>query len=216
MIEPVIETLRHSRKPLLVSDIDEVVLDFLDPFQDYLQSENHWLNATSFRLNGNILSTVDDAPASPEMVDNFQERFFEGQDRWQRPSPGAHHALNLIARHADIVFLTAMPPRHSAVRRQLLDRHALHFPMIATEEAKGPVVRDLIGGRGVPAAFIDDIFYNLHSVRENAPECLLVNLMSNATFRALAPEPGHGIEKAENWQQAATMILDHFGVDVHL
>jgi hypothetical protein len=44
--------------------------------------------------------------------------------------------------------------------------------------------------------FVDDIFVNLQSVRKHVPETLLVNLMANDTFRALAPHPGEGVDIA--------------------
>ncbi len=45
-----------------------------------------------------------------------------------------------------------------------------------------------------PLVFIDDIFVNLHSVKAHVPETLLINLMANDTFRALAPHPGDGVD----------------------
>jgi hypothetical protein len=189
-----------------------VILDFLDPFQEYLLSENYRLHPDSYRLTGNIRSIADGSPAPVERIDAMQEVFFATQEKWQRPSPGAKQALEGLAAHADVVFLTAMPPRHRDVRRSLLDAHALHYPMIATEEPKGPIARRLIGDRDVPVAFVDDIFHNLHSVRAHAPGCLLINLMSNATFRALAPDPGEDVHKAESWSETEALVRRHFGL----
>mgnify|MGYP000430416456 CR=1 FL=1 len=111
---------------------------------------------------------------------------------------------------ADVVFLTAMPPRHRQVRRNLLSRHGFDYPMIATEAAKGPAVRALHGERPQPLAFVDDIFTNLQSVRKHAPDTRLVNLMANQTFRALAPHPGEGVEIAADWPHAEELIRTHF------
>ncbi|WP_455854457.1 hypothetical protein [Ensifer canadensis] len=90
-----------------------------------------------------------------------------------------------MSKQADIVFLTAMPPRHAAARRALLDRLDLPYPLLASEEPKGPIVQRLHAGRALPVVFIDDIARNLQSVQEHAPSCLLINLMANAEFRAL-------------------------------
>lgn len=198
-----------SDRPLVVCDVDEVVLEFLEPFDAFLRSRDHQLTPASFRLHGNIRHLVNDVPASDDLVDQFQEHFFASQDQWQNPVEGAHEALSALSGHADIIFLTAMPPRHTEVRRRLLNEYGLHFPMIATEEAKGPVVAELSAGRAAPVAFLDDIFYNLHSVRTHAPHCLLINIMANRAFRALAPEPGEGVFKAEDWPHAQRLIIDH-------
>jgi hypothetical protein len=210
MIDDILAALARSDRPLVVCDIDEVVLEFLDPFQDYLQSVDHRLHPDSFKLTGNVRRISDGISATREAVDAFQEAFFAAQHLWQRPAPDCAGVLGRLKDFADIVFLTAMPPRHHEARRAVLDTHEFRFPMISTEDAKGPVVARLIGTRGVPAVFIDDIYTNLHSVRSHAPDCLLIHLMANATFRAMAPDPGEGVEKARDWPHADQLIRAHF------
>ncbi len=210
----IVATLGRSTRPLVICDIDEVVMEFLDPFQAFLASVDHCLHADSFRLQGNIRHVIDGTVASEEMFQQFQESFFSAQDRWQTPARDAKRVLDSLCADADIVFLTAMPPRHETVRRALLDMHGFHFPLVATEEAKGPVAAALIGGRNVPSVFIDDIYRNLHSVRDHVPACLLINLMANDAFRALAPDPGEGVEKARDWTHAGEMIRAHFQSNV--
>lgn len=211
-MKDIIDTLALSKKPLIICDVDEVVLEFIAPLQAYLASVDHRLLADSFRLNGNIRRIADDVAATKEEIDAFQEAFFSTQDKWQTPAKGASAALEALKDDADIVFLTAMPPRHQAVRRAVLDQHGLPYPIVATEEAKGPIAASLIGERGVPAVFLDDIARNLHSVREHAPSCLLINLMANEAFRALAPDPGEGVLKARDWGHAGELIRAHFGM----
>ena len=206
----IVATLRRSTKPLVICDIDEVVMEYLDPFQAYLASVDHCLHADSFRLQGNIRHVTDGSVATDEMFQQFQEQFFSTQDRWQRPAHDAKHVLDSLGADADIIFLTAMPPRHETARRALLDMHGFDFPLVATEEAKGPVAAELVCGRHVPSVFIDDIARNLRSVREHVPDCLLINLMANDAFRALAPDPGEGVEKARDWTHAGEMIRAHF------
>ncbi len=206
-------TLDHvtlTDRPLIVCDIDEVVLEFLTPFRNFLRSSGHDLLARSFRLHGNIVLRADGVAVEKAAVDNLLEEFFTLQDKWQTPATLAVETLESLAEDADLVFLTAMPPRHAVVRRTLLDHHRLHYPLLATEEPKGPVVKQLQDARDVPVVFIDDILRNLHSVRSHAPDCLLVNIMANAEFRAMAPEPGEGIASAEDWPHAARIIRSHF------
>lgn len=212
MNEDIIDALAGSRRPLIVCDIDEVVLDYIDPLDRYLNSVGHKLYPDSFRLTGNIRSLTDDRVATREDFIRMQEDFFATQDRWQVPARGASTALGSLSRDADIVFLTAMPPRHHAIRRALLDLHGLAFPMIATEEPKGPVVAGLIGGRGVPAVFIDDIARNHGSVRTYAPDCMLVHLMANRVFRAMGPALEADIVAAEDWADAERLIRARLGV----
>jgi hypothetical protein len=198
-------------RPLVVCDIDEVVLEFLTPFQAFLVDNGFELRPTSFRLNGNVFSLADGVETHNDKVAALLEAFFTSQDEWQTPVTAAADSLSRLAEHADIVFLTAMPPRHRAVRRRLLSRHGFDYPMIATEAAKGPAVLALHGSRAQPVVFIDDIFTNLQSVRKHVPDTLLLNLMANDIFRALAPHPGDGVDIADDWAHAEALIKHHFG-----
>lgn len=204
--------IRLGDRPLLVCDVDEVVLEFLAPFMRFLAGREHELRPDSFRLEGNVYSLASGAVVSREIIDQFTEAFFAEQDNWQTMVETAAKTLEDLSRGADIVFLTAMPPRHQAVRRRLLDGFGMTYPMIASQKAKGPMLKALHRNRPLPVAFVDDIFKNLQSVREHQPEALLVNLMSHKGFRALAPDPGDGIAIAENWPHADRLIRAHFGL----
>lgn len=210
---PELVSLDHitlTDRPLIVCDIDEVALEFITPFSKFLQASGQQLLPRSFRLHGNIVDAKSGEPIADGLVKELIAAFFRQQADWQCPAENAIETLAELADDADIVFLTAMPPQHTAVRRALLDRHGLHYPLLATEEPKGPTIKRLHAERPQPLAFLDDILRNLQSVREHAPACLLVNLMANADFRALAPDPGEGIAKAASWTEAATIIRAHF------
>jgi hypothetical protein len=211
----IIKAFAESSRPLVVCDVDEVVLEFLDPFDRYLNSVEHRLHPDSFRLHGNIRSISAGIAASDDQVEEMQEAFFASQHKWQTPAPDVVDVLKRLAVDADIVFLTAMPPRHHDVRRTVLDMHGLTYPMIATEEPKGPVVASLIGGRDVRSVFIDDILRNHGSVRDSAPDCLLIHLMVNAVFRKMLPKAEEHIVVAEDWADAERVIRERLGLDGH-
>ncbi|KQS93931.1 MULTISPECIES: hypothetical protein [unclassified Rhizobium] len=198
-----------SERPLIVCDIDEVVLEFLTPLRNFLNSSGHDLLPRSFKLHGNIVAIDSGEPVSDVRTSAFLEEFFALQDRWQTPADRVVETLADLANDADIVFLTAMAPRHAGTRRTLLDRYGLHYPLLASEEPKGPIIQRLHDARDVPLVFIDDILRNLQSVQACAPDCLLINLMANAEFRAMAPHPGDGIMSANGWTQTAEIIREH-------
>ncbi|CAN7434576.1 hypothetical protein LJR235_002761 [Pararhizobium sp. LjRoot235] len=204
-----LDHVRLTDRPLIVCDVDEVVLEFLTPFRNFLRASGRDLLPRSFRLHGNIVLLESGETVADDLVSALQEEFFTRQEEWQTPAALAVETLAELAEEADIVFLTAMPPRHAVVRRALLDRFSLGYPLVASKEAKGPIVKRLHAGRKLPFVFIDDISHNLHSVREHAPDCLLVNLMVNADFRRLAPDPGEGIAKADDWTDVARIVRVH-------
>lgn len=205
-----LDHVRLSDRPLVVCDVDEVVLEYLTPLEAFLRSRGHELLPRSFRLTGNIVDSVTGEALLDAAVKALQEDFFATQDQWQTPAAQAVETLTGLGKDADVVFLTAMPPRHAEARRRLLERFGLHFPMVATEAAKGPVVRALHGTRSLPLAFIDDIHTNHQSVRESAPDALLVRLMANRVFLAMAPDPGEYVQTASDWRDADRLIRAHF------
>ncbi|WP_455271964.1 hypothetical protein [Rhizobium herbae] len=201
--------IRLTDRPLIVCDIDEVVLEFLTPFRNFLRSSGCDLLPRSFRLHGNVVDLDSGIPVENAMTSELLETFFRLQDQWQTPADLAVDTLAGLSTDADIIFLTAMPPRYTGVRRSLLDRHGLRYPLLASEEPKGPIIKRLHDARDVPLVFIDDILRNLQSVHTHAPDCLLINLMANAEFRAMAPDPGNGIAKADSWTDVAAIIRAH-------
>ncbi|QKV17976.1 hypothetical protein HTY61_05625 [Oricola thermophila] len=207
-----IEALARSERPLIICDIDEVVLEFVSPFMAFLESHDHELRTDSFQLTGNVYFKKTGEPADKATISEFLERFFNEHDSWQKPAEGARETLATIeAKHGvDIVYLTAMPPRHHARRRALLDRHGFPHPMIATEEAKGAAVATLIRHHPRrPVAFIDDLPPNHVSVLETVPDALALHLMAYRPLRALLPPMPKGVRTVESWAEAAEAIAEH-------
>lgn len=205
-----LEHIRLADRPLIVCDVDDVVLQFATPFQAFLEARGHRLLPRSFKLTGNIINASDEsiieAPAVKALIDDF----FLEQEEWQTPFADAVDSLHRLGAEADVVFLTAMPPRHAEVRRRLLDRLTLSYPMIATEEAKGPVLAALHRQRPLPVAFVDDMVHNLHSVGEHVSDCLLVYLPPPIEIFRFAPDPHAAVQRVETWPQAAGLIRSHF------
>jgi hypothetical protein len=196
-------------RALIVCDIDEVVLEFVTPFNAYLMANGHELLPRSFRLTGNVVSVENGTEASSQKVGELLDSFFAHQADWQKPAKQVATALSNLSDIADILFLTAMPPQHYDVRRGLLDSHGMPFPLIATEDAKGPLIRDLHDDRPLPLIFIDDMVYNLHSVKQHAPQAKMLHYMANETFRAMAPHPGDDVTQADDWHEIEMIIKEH-------
>ena len=115
-----LDHIRLRDRPLVVCDVDDVVLQFATPFEAFLETRGHRLLPRSFKLTGNIVHGDDErvieAPAVKALIDDF----FMEQERWQTPFADAVDSLHVLGQDADLIFLTAMPPRHAEVRRRLL------------------------------------------------------------------------------------------------
>lgn len=212
------ETLRQMRelarddRPLLVLDVDDVVLDFIRPFPRFLTTRGFELRLQSFRLHGNIYELASGTAAADDAVSELIDAFFEGQSDWQTVTEGAADALARIAQAAEIVMLTSMPHRYRDVRRAHLTRLGLDYPLLTTEMAKGPAIRRLRGDSGRAVAFVDDQPRNLVSAREWVADARLFHLMADNSLRVFLPEPPQGTETVEDWSRAEPRIARALGL----
>jgi hypothetical protein len=111
-------------------------------------------------------------------------------------------------------MLTAMPHRHRATRRALLDQLGLPYPLLTTETPKGPAIRQLRGKYPRPVAFVDDIPHNLVSVRETVADAHLFNLTTYPGLRPLLPPLPEGIAIVDDWREATPKIARALGITI--
>ena len=193
-----IRRLARDTRPLLVLDVDEVVLEFVRPFTAFADSKGFAFRTESFE----------------EAVSALLDNFFAAQEDWQYAADGAAEAIDTLARGAEIVMLTAMPHAYHAHRRRLLDRLSIPFPLVTTERAKGPAVSLLAGKRAAPVAFVDDIPHNHVSVAGAYPRAALFHLMAHEGMRALLTPLPDGVSAVENWLDARSAIAEALGIEV--
>ena len=207
-----IEELSHDDRPLLVLDVDDVLLDFVKPFPRFLEARGYRLTLESFRLFGNVTHSSTGAQLENEQVTELMDEFFKLQADWQPVTAGAAEALASFGGEAEIILLTMMPHRHRDARRAHLDALGLTFPLLTTEMAKGPAIRRLRGPSGRPVAFVDDQPRNLASARETVHDTHLFHLMADTSIRHMLPDPPEGTHVVDDWGQAAPLIADVLGI----
>lgn len=207
-----IAELSRDTRPLLVLDVDDVVLEFLPPFMRYLNAQDMELRLDSFRLHGNVRLLGSGAEVDAERVTQMITDFFDVQADWQLPAAGAADAIAGMAEAAEIVLLTAMPHRHREVRRRHLDALGFPYPLVTTERAKGPALRQLRGDGARPIAFVDDIPHNLVSARAALADANLFHLIVTPGLRALLPPLPDTIHPVDSWAEAAPKIRAALGI----
>jgi hypothetical protein len=207
-----IAELAADDRPLLILDVDDVVLEFIRPFPHFLKSRGFGLTLASFRLTGNIAETTTGRLIEQPEVTALLGDFFDTQADWQSVTDGAEQALASLGGQAEIVLLTAMPHRHRAARRAHLDALGLPYPLLTTEMAKGPAVAKLRGEKGRPVAFVDDQPSNLISARNSVADAHLFHLMADNSLRAFMPPVPDDITSVEDWHEAAPKIATALGL----
>lgn len=207
-----IAELARDSRPLLVLDVDEVLLEFTTPFMRFLEAQGCELLLRSFRLTGNIVDRRSGSELDQDAVRSLIDEFFHAQREWQTATRGAPEAVAMLAAGAEIVMLTAMPHRYRDVRRLHLDALGFPYPLLTTETAKGPALKLLRGDSGRPVAFVDDIPHNLVSVREAVADAHLFNLMAFRDMRRLLPPLPDGIVVTDDWDEAAVKIAAALGL----
>lgn len=207
-----IEELSHDRRPLLVLDVDDVLLHFVRPFPRFLRAAGYELKLESFRLYDNVSEIASGRVLERDEVSALIGTFFDVQAQWQTLTDGAAETLADFAPRAEIVMLTAMPHRHRDLRRAHLDALGLTYPLLTTEMAKGPAIARLRGAARRPVAFVDDMPHNLVSAREHVPDAHLFHLMAETSLRAMLPPAGEHVTVVDDWAEARPLIAGALGI----
>jgi hypothetical protein len=207
-----IAELARDDRPLLVVDVDEVVLEFVNPFARFLDGQGLDLRTDTFALHGNVIARDSGTAVENDRVTGLMTEFFDAQAEFQTAADGAVEVLEGFSGKAEIVMLTSMPHRHRPIRRNLLDALGLPYPLLSTEAAKGPAIREMRGDRKRPVAFVDDIPRNLRSAARSVPDAALFHLMAHTGLRALLLPLPAPIVAVESWRDAAPRIASALGV----
>lgn len=207
-----IAELSLDSRPLLVLDVDDVLLEFVRPFPLYLETRGFELKLASFRLTGNIAERASGRIPEQAEVSTLVDAFFQAQADWQTVIEGAAEAIADLSEGAEIVLLTAMPHRHREARRAHLDALGLPYPLLTTEMAKGPAIAALRGVGRRPVAFVDDQPMNLVSAREAVADAHLFHLMADNSLRAILPEPPREAVIVDDWRDAGPRIAVALGL----
>lgn len=169
-------------RPLIICDVDEVVVHFTRAFECYLAERGLYLDTGSFALSGNIRSLASRAPASQERVARLIDEFFAECTEDLLAIDGAAESLHALGAMADIVMLTNLPHHARAKRIANLRKHGLDFPCITNNGPKGPAIGHLAAGLKLPVVFIDDSPNFIASSHQHAPQVHLVHFLHDERF----------------------------------
>ena len=202
----------RRERPLLVCDVDEVVLHLVEPFERVMQERGFELRAHAFKLTGNVIERETGREATQDEVWSGLTQLFEEQADRQGLVPGAVDGLHRVAEVADVLFLTNLPHIFRDTRRDWLQANGLDFPLVTNTGRKSPAIRILAAHHAGSTGFIDDTPHNLTDVRDALPDIALFHFMANETFRTLAGTID-GVDTASgDWDATASRIAERLMV----
>ncbi len=189
-------------RPLLLCDVDEVVVHFLRGLEGWLDRNGMWLDPASFALNGNIKHKHDNQPLGQDLIGPAIMSFFGELTHSLEVIEGAVPALHALSGQADIVMLSNLPAEFRQERIKNLESHGLTFPLVTNSGPKGPAISAIAAGHSAPVVFIDDNTGYLKSASEYLPGANLVHFMQDERFGRHVEQEGYIHHRTDNWPDA--------------
>jgi hypothetical protein len=196
-----------THRPLVICDVDEVVVHFTRDFERYLAARGLWLDPVSLALHGNIRWQDGGHPAEDTHVSDLIDGFFADCTRHMEAIDGAIDSLLAIAGAADVVMLTNLPHTAGDARRANLAGLGLPFPVITNSGPKGPAIKHLAGQMAGPVVFIDDSPAFISSAFEHAPHVHLIHFMHDERFSRHVPVADYVSLRTCSWDEAEPHVL---------
>lgn len=172
-------------RPLVICDVDDVVVHFLRLFDAKLAELDHVLEANSFALNGNVVHRETGKEMEHEAVAQLVDDLFATQTEYMEQIDGAVESLQDFSKSATVVMLTNLPHHARDQRIRNLKGHGLSFPVITNSGPKGPAIRHLADQTSAATVFIDDSPSFIQSAYNSAPDVHLVHFLHDERFLKL-------------------------------
>ncbi len=200
-------------RPLVICDVDEVVVHFTREFEEFIAlkgialdfSETIHSFARAKHIHSNALLGFEE---TGELVDAF----FAQRTLGMQPIEGAIQSLQNFAEHADVVMLTNLPHVAGDDRRKNLEGHGLNFPVITNSGPKGPAIRRIAQAVQAPVVFIDDSPSFITSAYEHAPDIHLVHFVQDERFSRNSTPLDFVSLSTNNWRDLHSHVLDLIAV----
>lgn len=200
------------KRPLLITDCDEVLLHMVGPFSQWLD-ETHAIELALEEedFGRGLRRRADGSTVETEHIWPLLDAFFTNEMHRQTLAPHADTALATIAEVADIVVLTNLTDAFQQSRMAQLDKHGIRHRVVCNQGGKGRPVADLIAQyEPSVAVFVDDLSHHHSSVAKHAPDVWRLHMVVEprvATHRPKAPD-AHA--RIDGWHEALPWVMARF------
>ncbi len=193
-------------RPLLISDVDEVIVHFVRDFEDFLGSKGLRFAVSGFHLTGDSVTAADGTTLSQDQTLGLVSQFFDERTEFMSPIESAVSSLVAMADVAQVVLLTNLPIEAGDARRRNMKALGLPFPVITNTGPKGPAIRLLASKTRQPVAFVDDSPGFLKSSFEYAPHVTTVHFLQDERFLPHAPDLEFLGLRSNNWTETGAFL----------
>lgn len=198
------------KRPLLITDCDEVLLHMVTHFQQWLdEAHDVHFDFESGRFGEAMRAKASGELVSPDRIWPLLEEFFQREPHRQTLVPGAIEALGRIGEVADIVILTNIGTGDHHWRVEQLARHGIRHEVVGNSGGKGEPARDIRERYGAGATvFVDDLALHHASVAKHAPDILRLHMVAEPRLAPVIPPAEHAHARIDDWTEATGWILE--------
>lgn len=200
------------KRPLLITDCDEVLLHMVDPFSQWLdetQEIDFAIEREDFA--GGLIQRATGKPVETERIWPLLDAFFTTEMHRQTLAPHAAVALATIAELADIVVLTNLTDAFHGSRVAQLDAHGIRYRVKCNQGGKGGPVAGLVAEFDPSVTvFVDDLAQHHASVANHAPDVWRLHMVVEPRISAHRPAAPDAHARIDNWHDALPWILARF------
>lgn len=198
------------KRPLLITDCDEVLLHMLSHFDVWL-GEAHGIRF-AFETGSFGEAMTDKASGETVAEDRvwpLLTEFFRSEMHRQTLVPGAVEALGRIGEIANIVILTNLGDEAHPWRVDQLAKHGIRHEVVCNRGGKGVPARAIMERyRAGPTVFVDDLPIHHASVAKHAPEVHRLHMIAEPRLAPAVPAAEHAHARIDDWPTAANWIIE--------
>ena len=199
-------------RPLIVTDCDEVLMQFLVGLEVYLATKDLWLDLQSFALSGNIKHRESNNVVATDKVQGLLKDFFATSTEKLLPVPGAAEALKSLSDRAQVIVLTNVPLADKTARARHLASENMAYPVVANRGLKGGAVRRMAERVNAPVFFLDDIPHNITAVAKAHKACHLLHFIADKRLANLMGAAADSHFHTSDWTEAHNFISNQLDV----
>jgi hypothetical protein len=214
-----LDALALDGRPLMIVDVDEVVLQFVPHLERFIAARGFALVARSFALTGNVVRAGSTSAIPGDEVKGLIDAFFREEVERQVPVDGALCGLARLADLGCVVLLTNVPDFAAEARGRHLADLGVGAQVVANHGAKGPALARLAARRreitgatdALPGAglyFLDDGPNHIASARDHVGGARLVHFIDDPRYFRMAPDVGGTWLKTRDWGEVVARIED--------